>query len=84
MKKVFNFISNNIFEVDVGGKLAALLCGCFTKVNPKESLKLFVPYLYNKFETLLNENMNAQKEEQLDGEILFNLVILSEVIFFIF
>ncbi|XP_044747476.1 proteasome activator complex subunit 4-like [Coccinella septempunctata] len=80
LKKVFNFISNNILEVDVGGKLAALLCGCFTRVNAKETLKLFVPYLCNKINALLNENANAQKEEHLDGEILFNLVVLSEVV----
>ncbi|XP_045481935.1 proteasome activator complex subunit 4-like isoform X2 [Harmonia axyridis] len=80
LKKVFNFISNNVLEVDVSGKLAALLCGCFTKVHRKESLKMFVPYLCNKIEIFLNENVNAQKEEQLDGEILFNLVILSEVV----
>ncbi|KAL3286253.1 hypothetical protein HHI36_000763 [Cryptolaemus montrouzieri] len=80
LKKVFNFVTGNVLEVDIAGRLTAFLCGSFSKVNPKESLKLFVPYLCDKIECLLDENANAETEEHLDGEILYNMLILSEVV----
>ncbi|KAK9875517.1 hypothetical protein WA026_007908 [Henosepilachna vigintioctopunctata] len=80
LKKVFNFVMNNILEVDVAGRLMAGICGSFCKVNPHESLKLFIPYLCDKIESLLEEHTNALTEEHVDGEILYNLLILAEVV----
>lgn len=66
-------------EVHVSGKMLAICCQYFSKVDPKETLKLFVPYLCDRIEELLAENPNIQEEEHLDDELMYNLLILSEV-----
>lgn len=69
-------------EVHVSGKMVAIGCHCFAKVNPKETLKLFLPYLCDRIQDLLNENPNIEKEEHIDDELLYNLLMLSEVRYF--
>lgn len=66
-------------EVHVSGKMLAISCQFFAKVNPKETLKLFVPYLCDRIEELLAENPNVSNEEHIDDELMYNLLILSEV-----
>lgn len=66
-------------EVHVSGKMLAVCCHYFTRVNPKETLKLFLPYLCDRIEELLMENPNIEKEEHIDDALLYNLLILSEV-----
>lgn len=67
-------------EIHVSGKMVAIICQGFTKVNPKETLKLFIPHLCDIIERLMNENPNIEKEEHLDDELLYNLQILSELV----
>ncbi|KAJ8979647.1 hypothetical protein NQ317_001354 [Molorchus minor] len=80
LKMMFNFVINKVMEVQVSGKMLAVCCHCFAKVNPKETLKLFIPYLCDTIEQLLCENPNIEKEEHIDDELLYNLLILSEVV----
>ncbi|XP_018576290.1 proteasome activator complex subunit 4 [Anoplophora glabripennis] len=79
LKKMYNFVTNKIMEVQVSGKMLAVCCHCFARVNPKETLKLFIPYLCDTIEQLLNENPNIAKEEHIGDEFLYNLLILSEL-----
>ncbi|KAJ8924060.1 hypothetical protein NQ315_006837 [Exocentrus adspersus] len=80
LKKMYNFVINKIMEVQISGKMLAVCCHCFARVNPKETLKLFIPYLCDTIEQLLSENPNIQKEEHIGDELLYNLLILSEII----
>ncbi|CAG9857916.1 unnamed protein product [Phyllotreta striolata] len=80
LKKMYNFVTNKVMEVHVSGKLLAISCHCFAKVNPKETLKLFLPYLCDRIEELLNENPNIVNEEHIDDELLYNLLLLSELV----
>lgn len=79
LKKMYNFVTNKIMEVQVSGKMLAVCCHCFARVNPKETLKLFIPYLCDTIEQLLTENPNIEKEEHIGDELLYNILILSEV-----
>ncbi|XP_072396223.1 proteasome activator complex subunit 4-like [Diabrotica undecimpunctata] len=80
LKKIYNFVTSKIMEVHVSGKMLAICCHCFAKVNPKETLKLFLPYLCDRIEELLSENPNIVKEEHIDDELLYNLLMLSELV----
>lgn len=79
LKKMYKFATEHVYEVKVSGKLVALLCMCFAKVNPRETLRLFVPYLCDTIERLIAENEGILKEEHPDDELLYNLQILAEV-----
>lgn len=52
------------------------------QVNPPEALKVFVPGVCRLLLTL-TDNEEVQNEEHLDDELLFNLLLLSEVIVFL-
>lgn len=80
LKKVFNFVCDKVLEIQIAGRMAAIICQGFAKVNPKETLKLFIPHLCDIIERLLNENPNIEQEEHLDAELLYNFQILSEVV----
>ncbi|KAG7163660.1 Proteasome activator complex subunit 4-like [Homarus americanus] len=49
------------------------------KVNPSEALKAFVPGVCRLL-LALTENEEIQNEEHLDDELLFNLLLLSELV----
>ncbi|XP_056636067.1 proteasome activator complex subunit 4-like [Diorhabda sublineata] len=80
LKKIYNFVTSKVMEVHVSGKMLAIGCHCFAKINPKETLKQFLPYLCERIEELLNENPNILKEEHIDDELLYNLLMLSELV----
>jgi proteasome activator subunit 4 len=62
LKKVFNFVCDKVLEIQIAGRMAAIICQGFAKVNPKETLKLFIPHLCDIIERLLNENPNIEQE----------------------
>nr|CAH7732828.1 unnamed protein product [Callosobruchus chinensis] len=80
LKRIYNFVISKILEIHVAGKLLAVTCHCFARINPKETLKLFIPHLCDRIETIFTENPNLDKEEHVDDELLYNLLILSEVV----
>ncbi|XP_060526500.1 proteasome activator complex subunit 4-like [Cylas formicarius] len=80
LKKMYNFVISRILEVQVSGKMVAIACHCFSMINPKETLKLFVPYLCDILEELLRENPHISTEEHVDAKFLYNLLILSELV----
>lgn len=59
--------------------MVAVVAHCFTLVNPAETLKVFLPYLFDSIEEALHENPHISKDEHVDAKFLFNLLILSEV-----
>lgn len=79
LKKLYNFVTSRLMELNVSGKLVATLCHAFVKVNPAETMKMLVPYLCDTIERLLDEHDDVMNEERLNGELLYNLLLLSEV-----
>ncbi|KAK5647619.1 hypothetical protein RI129_002511 [Pyrocoelia pectoralis] len=80
LRKVHSFATNRILELKVSGKLVAILCACFAKTNSKETLKLFIPDLCDTIERLLGDDDDIIKEEHLNDELLYNLLLLSEIL----
>lgn len=81
LKKVYNFATSRIFEIKVSGKMVGTLCQVFSRISPKETAKLFIPHLCNTLETLINDTADIMHEENLNQEILYNLLLLSEASF---
>ena len=79
LRKVENFINGRILETKVSGKLAASLCRCLVRVAPEKSLKAFIP---NAIRTIQGHFANGliEKDEMLDEEVKFNLLLLSECV----
>lgn len=67
-------------EIQISGKMVAIICQGFAKVNPNQTLKLFIPHLCDSIERVLKENPNIEKEEHLDAEFLYNFQILAEIV----
>lgn len=59
--------------------MVAVVCQAFTRINPKETMKLFMPHLCDTVESLLRETDNVLNEENLNDELLYNLLLLSQV-----
>ena len=79
LRKVEKFINGKILEIKVSGKIAASLCRCLVRVIPAKSLKAFVP---NAIRTIEDHfaNGSIEKDEILDEEVKFNLLLLSECV----
>ena len=77
LKKVLNFVRGRILETKVSGKIAANICTSLCKLRPVKGLKAFLPMTMDLVEQLLEET-DVTKEESLDQELKFNLLILSE------
>lgn len=83
LHRLFAFVRDHILEVKVSGHMLAVMCRAFTKVNPAETLKLLVPHLCDRIHSLLgdgDELLLQMEAEQLDNELLYNLLILSEML----
>lgn len=59
--------------------MVAVICQAFTRTNPKESMNLFMPYLFDTIERLLNEHDDIQNEEHLTDEFLYYMLLLTHV-----
>ncbi|XP_047484565.1 proteasome activator complex subunit 4-like isoform X1 [Penaeus chinensis] len=79
LQRLQSFIKGKMIEIHVAGKFAANMCRSAVKVNPQEALKVFVPSVCRLLITLTS-NEEVQKEENLDDELLFNLLLLSELV----
>ncbi|XP_013086715.2 proteasome activator complex subunit 4-like [Biomphalaria glabrata] len=80
LRKINNFITSNVFEVKVSGKLAANLCRAAVRVNPVLGLKTFVPHLCSSILGFIHDHPGAKDEEILDNTFLWNFLILSHVV----
>ncbi|KAK4321981.1 hypothetical protein Pmani_007247 [Petrolisthes manimaculis] len=79
LQRLQTFIKGKMIEIHVAGKFAANLCRSAVKVNPPEALKVFVPGVCRLL-IALTDNEEIQNEEHLDDELLFNLLLLSELV----
>ncbi|XP_045600493.2 proteasome activator complex subunit 4 isoform X1 [Procambarus clarkii] len=79
LQRLQTFIKGKMIEIHVAGKFAANMCRSAVKINPSEALKAFVPGVCRLL-LALTDNEEVQKEEHLDDELLFNLLLLSELV----
>lgn len=80
LNKLHSFVGGGrTFEPHVAGKFAAHICCSVTKVNPAKVLQLFLPRLFRSLETILSYD-DVLGEEILEDELLFNLLLLSELV----
>ncbi|KAL0269474.1 UNVERIFIED_CONTAM: hypothetical protein PYX00_007188 [Menopon gallinae] len=79
LKKLHTFVTERILETKVAGRYLASICRKFSRVNPEETLKCLVPHLCNTIMSL-TESPDIQNEEILDKELLYNMLILSELL----
>ncbi|CAD5119000.1 DgyrCDS7656 [Dimorphilus gyrociliatus] len=77
LDKLFNFVSNNCFEINVAGRYAADLCRAVSEIQPELVLNKF----FNHCARIIKQhvqNDNFAQEEGTDSTLLWNLRILSE------
>ncbi|GLH02190.1 Proteasome activator complex subunit 4 [Gryllus bimaculatus] len=79
LRKLHSFVMGRILETKVAGQFMAAMCRSFSKVNGEETLRMFVPCLSDNILTL-TDSEDILKEETLDNELLYNLVVLSEIV----
>ncbi|CAL1268746.1 unnamed protein product [Larinioides sclopetarius] len=79
VKKLQTFVTNHIFEINLSGKYAANMCRVLCRVTPQLGLPAFLPH-FSKLVLALMEHDEIFNEERLDDELLFSLLILSEII----
>lgn len=79
LRRLQSFITGRMIEIHVAGKFAANMCRSAVKINPEEALKVFLPGVCRLLMTLL-ENKDLQEAQHLDDEVLFNLLLLSELV----
>ncbi|KAL8607379.1 hypothetical protein ACOMHN_024404 [Nucella lapillus] len=79
LRKVNRFVMENVFEPKVGARLASNLCRACARVRPEETLKLLLPQLCAKINSLAAEHPEVATEEHLDNSFLWNIVMLSQL-----
>ncbi|PIK56150.1 putative proteasome activator complex subunit 4 isoform X2 [Apostichopus japonicus] len=79
--KLIKYVMSTILETDLAGRTVAVLCREAVKVNPTVTLKKLVPRCS---QLLINicSSQEIQEEENLDHEVLYNLLLFSEIIHF--
>ena len=82
LRRVHKFVTTRIMELNISGRLLGLMCHAFVKINPSETMKIFVPYLCTTVEMLLDEHDDMVNEERVNQELLYNMLLLSEVCVF--
>ncbi|XP_075223188.1 proteasome activator complex subunit 4A-like isoform X2 [Lycorma delicatula] len=79
VQKLYSFVTNRILETKVAGRFIATMCGAFCRVRPDVTLKLFLPHMCENVFSL-TDSIDILKEEILDNELLYNLLILTELL----
>ncbi|XP_071784078.1 proteasome activator complex subunit 4-like [Asterias amurensis] len=79
LDKLFSFVANKVLETKIAGKMVAHMCRSATKTNAKMALRKFIPHC-SGIVLNLTSSEDVQLEEDLDGQLLFNLQILSEIV----
>lgn len=79
LDKLYTFVSNRIFETKVAGKYAANMVRACVKANPELACAKFLPH-FCRLAMTLTESEDIIKEETLDDELLFCLLLLSEAV----
>ncbi|XP_054263116.1 proteasome activator complex subunit 4-like [Macrosteles quadrilineatus] len=79
LRKLHTFVTSRILETTVSGKSVGSICRTFAKVRPEETLKLLLPH-FCQIILAYGDHEDIKQEENLDNELLYNLLLLSEVV----
>ncbi|KZC11232.1 Proteasome activator complex subunit 4 [Dufourea novaeangliae] len=80
LHKLRTFITERILETKVAGQLAAVLCRIFARVNGKKTLRSLLPLLSDTILEITGESSDIVIEENLDGRLLYAMLLLSAVV----
>ncbi len=78
LRKLQDYVHGRILETKISGKIAASLCRCLCKNRPEKGLPVFLVKAVEKASALLHGE-DLSKEETLDDELKFNLLLIAEV-----
>ncbi len=79
LKKLYSFVGGRAFEPHVAGKFAAHVVSSVAKVNAAKVLQIFLPNLLLSLGNALASD-DVLEEERLEDELMFNLLLLSELV----
>lgn len=79
LDKLYSHVTRHLFDTKTQGKAIATLCLACAKSSPKETLAKFVPH-FGRLTLTLTENDEVFQESILDDELLFSLLLLSEIV----
>ena len=79
LAKLHAFVGGRVFEPQVAGKFAAHICSSVAKVNATRVLRVFLPHLFRSLHSSMSSD-DILNEETLDDELLFHLLLLSELV----
>ncbi|XP_074661309.1 proteasome activator complex subunit 4A-like [Tubulanus polymorphus] len=79
LDRLFRFVSTKVLEISMSGRLTGGLCRAAATARPEDTLKKFLPHLHS----IIMSHATAEeisKEENLDTELLWNLLCLSQIV----
>lgn len=79
LDKIYSHVTRHLFDTKTQGKAIASLCLACAKSSPKETLAKFVPH-FGRLILTLTDNEEVFQESTLDDELLFSLLLISEIV----
>uniref|UniRef100_A0A6G1SBV8 Proteasome activator complex subunit 4 n=2 Tax=Aceria tosichella TaxID=561515 RepID=A0A6G1SBV8_9ACAR len=79
LDRLYSYVTRNIFDTKTRGKAIATLCLACARATPKETLAKFVPH-FGRLIMALTENEEVFQDSILDDELLFSLLLMSEIV----
>lgn len=79
LDKIYYHVTRHMFDTKTQGKAIATLCLACAKAAPKETLSKFVPH-FGRLILTLTDNDEVFQESILDEELLFSLLLMSEIV----
>ncbi|KAK3093564.1 hypothetical protein FSP39_017345 [Pinctada imbricata] len=80
LRRLFNFVSNSVYEIKVGGRFTSNLCRAAARVNPQAAVKTFLPLFCRNIKEHMDSHEGIEKEEHLDNGFLWNLQMLAQLV----
>lgn len=79
LDRLYSYVTRNIFDTKTRGKAIATLCLACARATPEETLAKFVPH-FGRLILALTENEEIFQGSILDDELLFSLLLMSEIV----
>lgn len=79
LDKLYSHVTRHIFDTKTQGKAIATLCLACAKASPERTLGKFVPH-FGRLILTLTDNEEIFQESILDDELLFSILLLSEIV----
>jgi proteasome activator subunit 4 len=79
LDRLYSYVTRNIFDTKTRGRAIATLCLACARATPKETLAKFVPH-FGRLIMILTDNEEIFQESILDDELLFSLLLISEIV----